>query len=69
VADALVARQGRFGALLNLADALEAGHDDRVEALCSELSLSVGALARARRHTSEPADTPRAWERTQGVSA
>ncbi len=69
VADALVARQGRFGALLNLADALEAGHDDRVEALCSELSLSVGALARARRHTSEPADTPRAWERRQGVSA
>lgn len=69
VADALVARQGRFGALLNLADALEAGHNDQVEALCSELSLSVGALARARRHTSEPADTSRAWERTQGVTA
>lgn len=55
VADALVSRQGRFGALLNLADALEAGQDDRVDALCSELSLSVGALARARRHTHEPA--------------
>jgi hypothetical protein len=55
--------------LLNLADALEAGHNDQVEALCSELSLSVGALARARRHTSEPADTSRAWERTQGVTA
>ena len=60
VADALVARQGRFGALLNLADALEAGQDDRVDALCGELSLSVGALARARRHSHEPA---------QGVSA
>jgi EAL and modified HD-GYP domain-containing signal transduction protein len=69
VADALVARQGRFGALLNLADALEAGQDERVEALCSELSLSVGALARARRHTGEPVEAHRAWERTQGVSA
>jgi len=52
VADALTARQGRFGALLNLADAMQAGNEDRVAALCEELSLSGTALARARQRAT-----------------
>ncbi|HYF59044.1 MAG TPA: hypothetical protein VEA81_08815 [Burkholderiaceae bacterium] len=49
VADALSMRQGRFGPLLELAEALEAGHDERIEALCADLALSGTALVRARR--------------------
>lgn len=54
VADALISRQGRFGALLNLADAMQAGNEDRVVALCDELSLSGTALARARQRATAP---------------
>jgi EAL and modified HD-GYP domain-containing signal transduction protein len=48
VADALTAREGRFGPLLELAEALEADDTDRIDALCVELSISSRALVRAR---------------------
>jgi EAL and modified HD-GYP domain-containing signal transduction protein len=48
LADALTTRTGRFGALLDLADALESGADDQVDLLSSELSLSGPCLDRAR---------------------
>ena len=54
VADALMSRQGRFGALLNLADAMQAGPEDEVHRLCEELSLSGAALARACRRAAAP---------------
>jgi EAL and modified HD-GYP domain-containing signal transduction protein len=49
VADALTMRQGRFGPLLELAEALEQGSSERVEALCANLTISSRALVRARR--------------------
>jgi EAL and modified HD-GYP domain-containing signal transduction protein len=49
VADALTMRQGRFGPLLDLAEALEQGSPERVEALCANLTISSRALVRARR--------------------
>jgi c-di-GMP phosphodiesterase len=49
VADALTMRQGRFGPLLDLAEALESGTPERVEALCDTLTISSRTLARARR--------------------
>jgi EAL and modified HD-GYP domain-containing signal transduction protein len=49
VADALAMRQGRFGPLLELAEALEQGSAERVEALCANLAISSRALVRARR--------------------
>jgi EAL and modified HD-GYP domain-containing signal transduction protein len=48
VADALTMRQGRYGPLLDLAEALEEDSPERVEALCASLALSSGALVRAR---------------------
>lgn len=47
VADALTARQGRYGSLLELAEALEQGGGGKVEALCASLALSHRALLRA----------------------
>ncbi|HMS78881.1 MAG TPA: hypothetical protein PKC20_04985 [Burkholderiaceae bacterium] len=49
VADALTMRQGRYGPLLDLAEALEQGSPERVEALCANLTISSRALVRARR--------------------
>lgn len=49
VADALTMRQGRYGPLLDLAEALESGTPERVEALCANLTISSRVLARARR--------------------
>ncbi len=49
VVDALTMRQGRFGPLLDLAEALEQGSPERVEALCANLTISSPALVRARR--------------------
>jgi len=49
VADALTMRQGRFGPLLDLAEALEQGSPERIEALCVNLTISSRALVRARR--------------------
>lgn len=49
VADALTMRQGRFGPLLDLVEALESGTPERVEALCDTLTISSRTLARARR--------------------
>ena len=49
VADALMMRQGRYGPLLDLAEALEHGSPERVEALCANLALSSRMVARARR--------------------
>ena len=48
VADALTTREGRFGHLLELVEALEADDSDRIDALCAELSISSRALVRAR---------------------
>jgi len=48
VADALTTREGRFGPLLELVEALEADDSDRIDALCAELSISSRALVRAR---------------------
>jgi len=48
VADALTSREGRFGPLLQLAEALEADDAERIDALCAELSISSRALVRAR---------------------
>lgn len=48
VADALTSREGRFGPLLQLAEALEADDAGRIDALCTELSISSRALVRAR---------------------
>jgi EAL and modified HD-GYP domain-containing signal transduction protein len=49
VADALTQRQGRYGPLLELAEAMEAGSNARVEALCERLTLSGDLLVRAHR--------------------
>jgi EAL and modified HD-GYP domain-containing signal transduction protein len=49
VADALTMRQGRFGPLLDLAEAMESGTPERVDALCTNLTISGSALVRARR--------------------
>ena len=49
VADALTMRQGRYGPLLDLAEALESGTPERVDALCANLMISSRMLARARR--------------------
>ena len=49
VVDALVSRQGRYGPLLDLVDAMESGDDRRVRALCEILALPSRALDRARR--------------------
>ena len=49
VADALTMRQGRFGPLLDLVEALESGMPERVEALCDTLTISSRTLSRARR--------------------
>ena len=49
VHDALVSRQGPYGPLLDLAEALESGSAERVETLCTHLTLSSRALDRARR--------------------
>lgn len=55
VVDALTMRQGRYGPLLDLAEALEQDNPERVEALCTSLALSSGALVRARsRATAAP---------------
>ena len=48
LADALTDRSGRFGALLDLADALESGASDQVDLLSSQLSISGPCLDRAR---------------------
>jgi EAL and modified HD-GYP domain-containing signal transduction protein len=48
VADALTMRQGRYGPLLDLVEALESGPPERVEALCENLTLSSRTLLRAR---------------------
>jgi EAL and modified HD-GYP domain-containing signal transduction protein len=47
VVDALTARQGRYGPLLELAEALEQGSGRKVESLCASLALSHRVLARA----------------------
>ncbi|MEI7445191.1 MAG: hypothetical protein WCK28_09910 [Burkholderiales bacterium] len=49
VVDALTTRQGRYGPLLDLAEALESGTPERVEALCDTLTISSRTLTRARR--------------------
>jgi EAL and modified HD-GYP domain-containing signal transduction protein len=49
VADALTMRQGRYGPLLDLAEALESGSPERVEALCTHLTISSRTLVRAHR--------------------
>lgn len=49
VADALTQRQGCYGPLLELAEAMEAGSNARVEALCERLTLSGDLLVRAHR--------------------
>ncbi|MFM1990080.1 MAG: hypothetical protein RJA99_3037 [Pseudomonadota bacterium] len=49
VGDALTMRQGRYGPLLDLAEALESGTPERVEALCDTLTISSRTLSRARR--------------------
>jgi EAL and modified HD-GYP domain-containing signal transduction protein len=49
VADALTMRQGRYGPLLDLAEALESGTPERVEALCTHLTISSRTLVRAHR--------------------
>jgi EAL and modified HD-GYP domain-containing signal transduction protein len=48
VVDALTTREGRFGHLLELVEALEADDSDRIDALCAEISMSSRALVRAR---------------------
>ena len=48
VAEALITREGRFGHLLELAEALEADDSDRIDLLCAELLISSRALVRAR---------------------
>ena len=49
VADALTQRQGRYGPLLELAEAMESGSSARVEALCDQLTLSGDMVVRAQR--------------------
>lgn len=49
VVDALMGRQGPYGPLLDLLDAMESGQDTRVQALCEGLALPSRALDRARR--------------------
>jgi EAL and modified HD-GYP domain-containing signal transduction protein len=48
VVDALTTREGRFGRLLELVEALEADDSDRIEMLCAELLISSRALVLAR---------------------
>lgn len=48
VADALALRQGRYGSLLDLAEALDSGPSERIEALCDTLTISRRTLDRAR---------------------
>lgn len=49
VVDALTHRHGRYGPLLELAEAMESGSNARVDALCDQLTLSGDLLARAQR--------------------
>ena len=49
VADALTLRQGRYGPLLDLVEAMESGSTERVEALCTNLTISSRVLMRAQR--------------------
>jgi len=49
VSDALTMRQGRYGPLLDLVEALESGPPERVEALCETLTISSRTLVRVRR--------------------
>jgi EAL and modified HD-GYP domain-containing signal transduction protein len=49
VADALATRHGRFGPLLDLAEAMESGTPERIDALCTNLTISGSALQRAHR--------------------
>jgi len=49
VFDALTLRQGRYGSLLELAEAMEGGSSARVDALCARLTISSRTLVRAHR--------------------
>jgi EAL and modified HD-GYP domain-containing signal transduction protein len=49
VADALTMRQGRYGPLLKLAEALESGTPERDEALCARLTITSRKLVQGRR--------------------
>lgn len=49
VADALTARQGQYGTLLELVEALERGDGALVETLCGRLAISSRSLERIRR--------------------
>ena len=48
VCDALLTRQGPYGAFLDLVEADEAGNPQQVDAMCDNLTISAGILRRAQ---------------------